>query len=103
VAPIALIILILAISALTGGGDPSNSYPAEARLHCRDFVKQALKSPSSADFGDESADGSGTTWTVIGHVDSDNSFGASIRNNYRCTVEVSGDSWTLVSLDGLTN
>lgn len=55
---------------------------------CREAVENRLKSPSSAEFSDVQAkqdDSAGTRWTVTGKVDSENSFGASIRNTFTCT------------------
>lgn len=101
--PPAGIVLVLLILILAPKHD-SNAYPAQAQLQCRTFVKEALKSPSSAHFSDEQVTGSGQVWTVTGGVDSDNSFGASIRNSYSCTVQVDpndSDNWTLESLTGL--
>jgi hypothetical protein len=46
----------------------------------------------------------GPVWLVVGSVDSENSFGAMIRNDYRCTVKfVGGDNWRLQDLSGLNN
>jgi hypothetical protein len=38
-------------------------------------------------------------FTVEGHVDSENGFGALIRNDYECVVRDDGDVWTLESLE----
>lgn len=75
-----------------------------AKSACRDFVKARLKSPGSANFSSETPtmDVSGS-WTVTGIVDSENSFGASVRNGYRCSTSTTGDdNWTVdsVQLDG---
>lgn len=76
-----------------------------AQVVCRDFVEDRLKSPSSADFSDEqSKHVRGRVWSVTGSVDSENSFGAMIRNTYVCTVRYVGDDrYRLQSLRGLTN
>lgn len=96
-----------ALAAGTGCAAGSDDGGGEygARDVCQQFVEKRLKSPGSADFSSESAtenpDGS---WTVTGDVDSDNSFGASIRNSYRCTVRhTSGDNWTLVEMSTTGN
>lgn len=76
-----------------------------ARYVCHEFVKDRLKSPGSADFSGESVEESGTQqWAVVGVVDSQNSFGAMIRNTYSCTVRYAGnDEWRLVSLESTEN
>ena len=50
------------------------------------YVKNNLKSPTSARFSGESATLSGSSWTVTGTVDAQNSFGATIRNSFRVTI-----------------
>jgi hypothetical protein len=76
-----------------------------AQVVCQDFVERQLKAPSTADFGDEEVEHiRGPVWEVVGEVDSENSFGAMIRNNYVCRVKFTGDdNWQLVKLTGLTN
>lgn len=71
------------------------------KVACRDWVKARLKSPSSADFSNEVVTSEGNRYTVRGAVDSDNSFGAPIRNTYECVATYSGEATTLVSLTGL--
>lgn len=75
-----------------------------AQVVCRDFIEDRLKSPASADFSDEDATHvRGRVWTVTGAVDSENSFGAMIRNTYSCTVRYVGEErYRLQSLRGLT-
>jgi hypothetical protein len=82
-----------------GGPDEGSAFVA-----CKDFVRDRLKSPSSAEFGsinDATISDNGAEWTVSGPVDAENSFGASLRMNYVCVIEADGDSWVLKSLDGL--
>ncbi|RYD57025.1 MAG: hypothetical protein EOP56_09465 [Sphingobacteriales bacterium] len=62
----------------------------------QNFVKSALKSPSSADFGGMFAEprvrNSGNEYIVNHYVDSKNSFGAEVRSRYTCTLTyISGD------------
>jgi hypothetical protein len=70
--------------------DPDNRL--EAISQCEDLVGQQLKSPTSADFN-STATGPGT-WTVTGTVDAENSFGATVRAEYQCTVTVVGERIT---------
>lgn len=69
-------------------------------IEVKDIVSDRLKSPSSAKFCTKSQatiKRSGDTWTVSGYVDADNSFGASIRNNF--TVEITFTSDTDYTID----
>ncbi|MFJ3319377.1 hypothetical protein [Curtobacterium sp. NPDC086286] len=93
-----VIVILLAISAAFGGGTSSSDNSVEAQIACENRIKDALKSPSSADFNDD-VSGSGP-YTVTGTVDSENSFGAMLRSNFQCTVTVTDDK-TLTSVDYL--
>ena len=64
-----------------------------AKSACRDAVLDRLKSPSSAEFSNEEAAAKGRRFEVTGSVDADNSFGASIRNDYVCLVSNSNGPW----------
>ena len=97
----ALILLCLAsvlIKAIKP--DPVDGY--DAQVACKDFVRDHLKAPASAAFSRVDHSGSGSTFTVTGAVDAQNSFGATLRMNWTCTVTLNGDTWTLKSLTGLT-
>jgi hypothetical protein len=71
-----------------------------AQQMCHDFLKQRLKSPSSAHFPDDALRSlSANTYTVSGPVDAENSFGAAIRSSYVCKVKYAGgDKWNLISM-----
>ena len=65
---------------------------------CKDWVKDKLKAPSTADFGGESVDGGPDAdgyFTVSGYVDAENGFGANIRADWTCDIRVnaSNDGW----------
>ncbi|WP_418346216.1 DUF2510 domain-containing protein [Rhodococcus pyridinivorans] len=104
---IVALIGFMAASCL-GGGDEDQTRPSDSTSEqgstqsssdligtrklveqtCRDAVKNRLKSPSSAEFsGIETTqeNDAGTKWTVEGSVDSENTFGASIRNTFTCS------------------
>lgn len=105
---IAVLVLLAVIGGCTVllGRDGDEPTAAGARSICQRFVKDRLKSPASADFSDVTASQSGGDWTVTGTVDSDNLFGAKVRNTFTCTVRPrSGDrdTWDLISLTGLVN
>ena len=76
----------------------------QAFLAAKEFMKQRLKSPSTADFP-FLRDGSQITTLECGHfkvrsfVDAQNSFGAMIRTNYEAVLRHSGGgNWTLEAL-----
>lgn len=99
--------LIWVLSAVFGGDDSPDDGGGEygARDVCQQFMEDRLKSPGSADFSDEAAiENADGSWTVRGTVDSDNSFGASVRNQYVCQVRyASGDNWKLINLQTTGN
>lgn len=68
---------------------PKKYSKMDALVQAHVFVKSQLKSPSSAEF-EGGTDGviqtNDTIFTVIGTVDSQNSFGAMLRSNYSCKV-----------------
>ena len=100
------VLLVSACSSDDGGsGDADEGDAGTAQVMCREFIKDRLKSPSTADFSDESPTETGKqTWRVSGSVDSENGFGAMIRNDYVCTIRYAGDdNWRLVKLQGLNN
>ena len=71
-----------------------NSADNRAQRACHVYVEASLKAPSTADFSGEFAvEGDAEeTWTVYGTVDSENGFGAKVRNEFTCDVsKVGGD------------
>lgn len=88
--------LFVAIGAIVRERDDSSGM---AEYACEDFVEDRLKSPGTADFQNATVESAGSdTWLVTGTVDSENSFGATMRVDYECTVTGSGANWTLVDL-----
>jgi uncharacterized membrane protein (UPF0136 family) len=78
-----------------------------ADIHMREFVKQQLKSPSTAKFA-PATEGAGRIiekkedyiYFVKSFVDSQNSFGATIRTHYHGEIkQTSDDTWQLLSLE----
>ncbi len=81
------IIWVIAWSMHKDSANGDSTYQqARAIQACRDGVRDKLKSPRSARFSSESANGQGLAWEVTGLVDSDNSFGASVRSGFSCQV-----------------
>ncbi len=78
-----------------------------AYIMMEDFVKQRLKSPKSADFpgvfdgrGDHVKYLGNHKYRIISYVDAQNSFGATMRNNFIGEIEQnSEDRWRLISLE----
>jgi hypothetical protein len=73
-----------------------------AYVMCQEFVKDQLKAPATADFpymtnSDVSVVSTGEgRYSVAGYVDAENSFGATLRTRYRCSVYwAGGDTWRL--------
>lgn len=100
---VAAMLLLTACQSNSGSADSGDA--GTAQIMCRNFVKDQLKSPGSADFSGESPEEAGPqTWSVTGSVDSENSFGAMIRNDYVCRIRYTGnDNWRLLRLRGLAN
>jgi hypothetical protein len=105
-----LVIVGGVVYACSGGSDdPSDSGGGRsdgmAKVMCEKFVEDRLKAPGTADFSgifDTEITGSGNNYTVRGHVDAQNSFGAMLRSDYTCAIRNDGDdSWSLESLSGL--
>jgi tetratricopeptide (TPR) repeat protein len=68
----------------------------KAFIICKNYVKAALRSPSTADFPwiDYTAVHHGRgKYTVRSYVDAQNAFGATIRNTWFCTVTYRGGEW----------
>ena len=96
-------LLLVGLLALGGyglaqcGGDdePSESLmQIQAVDQCKDWVKEKLKAPATADFSGERVSGSGGDYTIAGAVDSENSFGAKIRSTWVCTIKRDAASGT---------
>jgi len=102
--PALLCLPMLLLAACGGGSDDlaaATSAPVSSAAPSADDREQAaydacveaatdrLKAPATAEFADrEDVDVtvSGSTYTVVGDVDSENGFGALIRNTYTCEV-----------------
>lgn len=102
--------IVLFIMLASIGSDESGSYDdpcgddVDAFTYAQILVKRRLKSPTTADFAwmHESSVKSSTCglWTVHSYVDSENSFGATVRTHYLATVRYEGDDeWALISLE----
>ena len=91
--------LLEAIKAFEEAGtvnipDTGGRYKLEAHACARMKVESQLKSPSSADFPLESYKDVVTytknnEYSVSSYVDAENSFGATVRNDFVCTLQIS--------------
>ncbi len=95
-------VFLVAFGGNYGSGDPSDS---EAYVMSHQFVRNSLKAPRTAKFpysGDEGVSiskSSDNVYAIRGYVDSENSFGAMIRTEYRCVLRYIGDdNWQLEDL-----
>ena len=100
-----LLLVILIISLPSSDDTPKPEHSAvSAWTVCQQFLEGRLKSPASAKYPSGYSNytthlGAGQ-YRVTAYVDSQNSFGAMIRNDFICTVQhTEGDSYSLVSLD----
>jgi len=75
-----------------------SSRMATAQIACEQLVKDQLKSPSTAKFTGVYTQTSGSTFVTTGSVDAQNSFGATIRADFRCETPTGAGSTALVSL-----
>ena len=94
-----LSVLFLLISC---GSRPEHD-ELSAQSIIEEFVTRQLKSPSTADFEfgfSSKIDKVGEKgYEVDSYVDSQNGFGATIRTNFHCEVEYTGNSnWNLIDL-----
>lgn len=98
---VGVVVAVFIYGMFTGddeGDDGGGEYGA--RDVCEQFIEKRLRSPGSAEFSQTEATDNGTSWIVSGAVDSQNGFGALVRNRYDCEVRhVSGEDWRLVDLE----
>ncbi|ACV09764.1 SHOCT domain-containing protein [Jonesia denitrificans] len=66
----------------------------EVTSMCEQWVDKQLKAPSTAKYSDQVVKSTGVLkWEVTGAVDSENSFGAMIRNEWTCSIYLDGDTF----------
>ncbi|WP_157544460.1 SHOCT domain-containing protein [Jonesia quinghaiensis] len=66
----------------------------EVTSMCEQWVDKKLKAPSTAKYSDQVVKSAGILkWEVTGAVDSENSFGAMIRNEWTCSIYLDGDTF----------
>lgn len=105
-------IICSCIAFMSSGGDGKKDYATMAYIQCTLHVENRLKSPSTADFPGSSSsniqDLGNNVFGVWSYVDAQNSFGATIRNNFYCKIQYTGGTegddlnslnWKLLQLD----
>lgn len=96
---VALIMVLIiggcTVSMFTGGDKKNEPTEYDARYYCQEFVKDKLKAPSTAKFSDQTASGSGASWSSSGTVEAQNTFGGMVASRYSCTLSYNADeeSW----------
>lgn len=78
-------------------------YKIDSYTICQDFVKNRLRSPSTADFPSfrnvNVFETGNNKYMVKGYVDAQNSFGATLRTQYECEVQLDGETWRLQHIE----
>lgn len=105
----ALSLVMWAYNSLSTPGDQKAQadYSSMAHIKCNDYVKERLKAPGTAEFpflADRTTKVADGHYIVESHVDAHNSFGAKLRRDYYCDIELVGEysgsksSWSLKAL-----
>lgn len=92
-----VVVLFAGCQSMLNSGDERSDTPTEydANYYCKEFVKDRLKAPSTAEFSGETAFGGGSSWTSSGVVESENGFGGMTQTRYTCQLTYSSgdESW----------
>ena len=84
----------------TYGSSISEDYKAGLFVYAKELVTAHLKSPLTAKFPNYSEcsyqKGEDGVYMVVGYVDSQNSFGAMIRETWGCMIQEVGTKWQVV-------
>ena len=115
---VVFLVLVLIIAGMSNP-DPSRSAPSSARdtapapatpehdersafVMCQPFVEQRLTNPRSARYPTRATSATRTgaqTYRIRAWVDAENPMGGTIRNNFTCVIEYTGDGqWRLSDL-----
>jgi hypothetical protein len=94
---ITMILSFVVQSCFSSSNESKKYVPSkqDAVAHSHVYVDKLLKSPGSANYpyqADETIDQlNDSTFTVLSYVDSQNSFGASMRTYYKCKIVLHSD------------
>jgi hypothetical protein len=90
-------------SKSTSGGSSFDDNKTWAITMAQAFVKERLKSPSSASFpwsyDEYRVSNIGGEWSVSGYVDAVNGFNANLRTRWSLRMRDEGDNWRLLSIN----
>lgn len=94
------VIAAVALLALFSSRDSGPDNEREAVAQCEGFADDRLKAPAGAEY-ELDATQVGDSWTVIGTVDSENSFGSQVRSDVTCVLHFEGETAYLddISID----
>lgn len=95
-----VVITVVSVWLFNSCSRPHEPSSTEAGLVCEQFVKDRLKSPSTASFSGTAAYGIGGGYSATTTVDSQNSFGATLRSTWTCEVAWSegNEKWQLKAI-----
>lgn len=99
---IALAVVLGFVGCVAGSmrsGD--RNHDREAIAQCEARIEKLLKSPSTADFDSHASALGSDRWEVAGTVDAENSFGATVRASYGCTVVINDNGTATTTVDHL--
>lgn len=85
-----------------GKEDPAKEKESNAFYAAREFVRQELVAPSTAEFAprDQSiVRNDGLEYYVTSYVDAQNAFGARLRKHYMVVLQDEGKNWRKVKLE----
>lgn len=93
--------LFVLIGIVVGGGNMQDDahHDLESIAQCEARIGEMLKAPATADFHSSTTAAGDGQWTVTGTVDAENSFGATVRASYGCTVVMNDDSTATTTVD----
>lgn len=94
------VFIVISIWLFTSCNQAHEPSSTESGVVCEGFVKSQLKSPSTASFSGTTAYSSGGGYTATTTVDSQNSFGATLRSTWTCEVAWDKDrqKWQLTAI-----
>lgn len=108
IAVLAILVVLSGILNDSSSGSPERDTgdSAAAWVMCQRFVEDRLRAPATAEYPSpysqytKQVSASRNVFEVSAYVDSENGFGAFIRNDFVCRVRYEGDeSWRLESLE----
>jgi hypothetical protein len=94
-------LFVLVGSLISNVPKQTDSERVHATKHCEEAVSGRLKAPATAQFNSQESESSPGVWTVVGTVDSENSFGALLRSEFQCTLTLTSDTKANLTVDYL--